>query len=49
MISGKSTIAFVIGGSLGHGEEMLDRANFRLSFTASIDEASLSRTNLSGI
>jgi len=33
MISGKSTIAFVIGGSLGHGEEMLDRANFRLSFS----------------
>ena len=33
MISGKSTIVFVIGGSLGQGEEMLDRANFRLSFS----------------
>ena len=33
MISGKSTIAFVIGGSLGHGQEILDRANFRLSFS----------------
>ncbi len=33
MISGKSTIDFVIGGSLGHGQEILDRANFRLSFS----------------
>lgn len=33
MISGKSTIDFVIGGSLGHGQEMLDRANFKLSFS----------------
>ena len=33
MIDGKSTIDFVIGGSLGHGEEVLDRANFRLSFS----------------
>lgn len=33
MIQGKSTIDFVIGGSLGHGEEILQRANFRLSFS----------------
>ena len=33
MITGKSTIDFVIGGSLGHGQEILDRANFRLSFS----------------
>lgn len=33
MISGKSTIDFVIGGSLGHGQEIIDRANFRLSFS----------------
>ena len=33
MISGKSTIDFVIGGSLGHGEEILDRADLRLSFS----------------
>lgn len=33
MLSGKSTIDFVIGGSLGHGQEILDRANFRLSFS----------------
>ena len=31
MIDGKSTIVFVIGGSLGHGEEVLSRANMRLS------------------
>lgn len=33
MVSGKSTIDFVIGGSLGHGQEIIDRANFRLSFS----------------
>lgn len=33
MIDGKSNIAFVIGGSLGHGEEVLSRANIRLSFS----------------
>lgn len=33
MIDGKSTIVFVIGGSLGHGEEVLSRANMRLSFS----------------
>lgn len=33
MIDGKSTIDFVIGGSLGHGEEVLNRAHFRLSFS----------------
>ena len=33
MIDGKSTIDFVIGGSLGHGEDILERANFRLSFS----------------
>ncbi len=33
MIEGKSTIVFVIGGSLGHGEEILKRANFSLSFS----------------
>lgn len=33
MIDGKSTIVFVIGGSLGHGEEVLSRANIRLSFS----------------
>ena len=33
MIDGKSTIDFVIGGSLGHGDEVLSRANFKLSFS----------------
>lgn len=33
MINGKSTIDFVIGGSLGHGEEVLSRADLRLSFS----------------
>lgn len=33
MISGKSTIDFAIGGSLGHGQEIIERANFRLSFS----------------
>ena len=33
MINGKSTIDFVIGGSLGHGEDVLTRANLRLSFS----------------
>lgn len=33
MINGKSSIVFVIGGSLGHGNKILDRANFRLSFS----------------
>ncbi len=33
MIDGKSTIDFIIGGSLGHGEEVLSRANFKLSFS----------------
>ena len=33
MIDGKSTIDFVIGGSLGHGEDVLQRADFKLSFS----------------
>jgi 23S rRNA (pseudouridine1915-N3)-methyltransferase len=33
MIDGKSTITFVIGGSLGHGEALLQRADLRLSFS----------------
>lgn len=33
MIDGKSTIDFIIGGSLGHGEEVLQRSNFKLSFS----------------
>ena len=33
MVNGKSTIDFVIGGSLGHGEEVISRANLRLSFS----------------
>lgn len=33
MLNGKSTIDFVIGGSLGHGEDVLTRANLRLSFS----------------
>lgn len=33
MINGKSTITFVIGGSLGHGEEILRRSDLRLSFS----------------
>ena len=32
MINGKSTIDFVIVGSLGHGSKILERANYRLSF-----------------
>ena len=30
---GYSTIVFVIGGSLGHGEDVLTRADFKLSFS----------------
>ena len=33
MLHGKSTIDFVIGGSLGHGEDVLTRANQRISFS----------------
>ena len=33
MINGKSTMDFVIGGSLGHGEDVLTRANARISFS----------------
>lgn len=33
MINGKSTIDFVIGGSLGHGDDVLARANMRISFS----------------
>lgn len=33
MLVGKSTITFIIGGSLGHGQEILQRANYRLSFS----------------
>lgn len=33
MINGKSSITFVIGGSLGHGEDMLKRADYKLSFS----------------
>lgn len=33
MIDGYSTIVFVIGGSLGHGEDILTRADFKLSFS----------------
>lgn len=33
MINGKSSITFVIGGSLGHGEAVLKRADFKLSFS----------------
>lgn len=33
IINGKSTIDFVIGGSLGHGEDVLTRANARISFS----------------
>lgn len=32
-LSGKSDIAFVIGGSLGLGEKVLNRSDFRLSFS----------------
>ena len=33
MINGKSTIDFVIGGSLGHGDDVKTRANLMLSFS----------------
>lgn len=33
MLNGKSTIDFVIGGSLGHGEDVITRADLRLSFS----------------
>ena len=33
MINGKSTIDFVIGGSLGYGQEVLNRANMKISFS----------------
>ena len=32
-INGNSRIAFIIGGSLGLSKEMLDKADFRLSFS----------------
>jgi len=32
-LSGKSSIAFIIGGSIGLSEEVLDRADMRLSFS----------------
>ena len=33
MLHGKSTIDFVIGGSLGHGEDVLTRANHLIRFS----------------
>lgn len=33
MINGKSMIDFVIGGSLGHSEEVLSRADMKISFS----------------
>jgi len=33
MLHGKSTIDFVIGGSLGLGKEIIERADFRLCFS----------------
>lgn len=33
MISGKSTITFVIGGSLGLSKDVIQRSNFRLCFS----------------
>ena len=33
MVAGKSSIAFVIGGSLGLSDEVLRRADYRLSFS----------------
>ena len=33
MLVGKSTITFIIGGSLGHGQDILQRADYRLSFS----------------
>ena len=33
MINGRSAITFVIGGSLGHGDEVLKRADFKLSMS----------------
>lgn len=32
-VQGKSNLAFIIGGSLGLGEEVIKRADFRLSFS----------------
>ena len=32
-VEGKSSIAFVIGGSLGLGDQVLRRADFKLSFS----------------
>jgi 23S rRNA (pseudouridine1915-N3)-methyltransferase len=33
MINGKSSIAFVIGGSLGHCSDIYERADYKLSFS----------------
>lgn len=33
MINGHSQIVFVIGGSLGHGDDIIKRADFQLSFS----------------
>ena len=33
MVYGKSIITFVIGGSLGHEKDIINRADFRLSFS----------------
>jgi 23S rRNA (pseudouridine1915-N3)-methyltransferase len=33
MISGCSTIVFVLGGSLGHSEEIYERADFKISMS----------------
>ena len=33
MLSGKSTVDFVIGGSLGLDDEVKNRSNFRISFS----------------
>ena len=54
MIKGKSTIDFVIGGSLGHGSRDIRTCKLSIEFfkddsSSSVDEVGFSRTDISSI
>ena len=53
-VQGKSSIAFVIGGSIGLGKEVLKRSDFALSFSkmtfsTSVDEGDIAGAGVSGV
>lgn len=47
-VEGKSSVAFVIGGSLGLGNEVLKRADYKLSFSQNDISSSADADDSSG-